>query len=210
VRSVDTVAVGAVLAVALALSTSLTTQAAQSSQEIEQAVERSLRNKEEFRRIEVAVAGDEVTLRGGVPHLWAKNQAIDTTLEVEGVETVVSELMLPERVDDDRLAEQVGQIVNRYAYYTIWDYVDEIEIQSASGTDARLRAIIGRRLASNMHFDRTVRMRNPPFRIVVNNSIVTLHGWVQGEIEYREMEQIIRFTQGVLRVDNQLRVISRN
>jgi osmotically-inducible protein OsmY len=38
--------------------------------------------------------------------------------------------------------------------------------------------------------------------------VVTLVGYVQGEIELRAMEQIARQTHGVLRVDNQLKTIS--
>ena len=89
----------------------------------------------------------------------------------------------------------------------VQDYVDEIEVQSSSSADDRLRAIIGRSLSSNQHFQRTVRMQNPPYHIVVNRSSVTLFGYVQTEIEYREMERIIRQTVGILNVDNQLQVL---
>ena len=80
-------------------------------------------------------------------------------------------------------------------------------MQSTSTTDDRLRQVIGRKLLSSQHFDRTVRMQNPPYHIVVNLSSVTLRGYVQSEIEYRELEQIVRQTQGILNVDNQLQVL---
>ena len=245
-RSVDAVIFRAVLTAALASTTVPAGQAGQAVSQIRQDVEQSLRDDDDLRRIAVSIAGDEVTLGGSVPHLLAKNRAIERALDIDGVETVVNELTLPEEEDDSELAERVGKAINRYVNYTIWDYidgvveggvvrlfgsvtpdydkkgdlykavakirgvqdyVDDIEIQSASITDERLRAVISRRLASSMHFERTARMRTPPFHIVVNNSIVTLIGYVQSEIEYREMEQLIRFTQGVLRVDNQLQVI---
>jgi len=38
---------------------------------------------------------------------------------------------------------------------------------------------------------------------------VTMYGWVQGEIEYRELEQIARFTSGVLRVTNNLKTYTK-
>ena len=50
-------------------------------------------------------------------------------------------------------------------------------------------------------------MTNPPFHIIVNNSVVTLVGYVQSRIEYIEMQRIVAQTQGVLRVDNQLQTI---
>ena len=50
-------------------------------------------------------------------------------------------------------------------------------------------------------------MRNPPYHIVVNRGTITMRGYVQSEIEYREMELIIRQTQGILTVDNQLQVL---
>ena len=50
-------------------------------------------------------------------------------------------------------------------------------------------------------------MRNPPYHIVVHLSSVTMRGYVQSEIEYREMERIIRQTHGILNVDNQLQVL---
>ena len=245
-RSVDTFIFHAVLIAALASTTATAVQASQAAPKLRQDVEQSLRDDGDLRRIAVSIAGDEVTLGGSVPHLLAKNRAIQRALDVDGVETVVSELILPEQEDDSELAERVGQVISRYSFFTIWDYidgrveggvvrlfgsvtpdrdkkgdlyeaiaeirgvqdyVDKIEIQSTSITDEQLRMTIGRRLASSTHFERTARMRTPPFHIIVNHSIVTLVGFVQSEIEYREMEQLIRFTRGVLRVDNQLQVV---
>ena len=219
--------------------------AEQPAPKIQQEVERSLRGGD-FKRIQVSVAGSEVTLSGTVPHLLAKNRAIERTLEVSGVNTVASELELPVEEEDADIAAQVVKAINRYSHFTIWDYLDgsidqgvvtlhgsvtpnrdkkrelyeriakvrgvqdykdDIEVQSPSAADDRLREIIGRKLLSSQHFDRTARMRNPPYHIVVNLSSVTLRGYVQSEIEYRELEQIIRQTQGILDVDNQLQVL---
>lgn len=213
--------------------------------QIQQQVERSLRG-DDFKRIEVSVAGSEVTLSGAVPHLLAKNDAITRALEVAGVDTVASELQFSFEEGDTDVADEVIKAISRYTHFTIWDYidgrinegvvtlrgsvtpdrdkkrelyeavakirgvqdyVDEIEVQSVAIGDERLRGLIGRSLASSPHFERTVRMRNPPYHIVVNRSSVTMYGYVQSEIEYREMEQIIRQTQGILNVDNQLQVL---
>jgi len=219
--------------------------AEQSAPRIQQQVERSLRGGD-FGRIEVSVADSEVTLTGTVPHLLAKNEAIERALDIEGVETVASELQFSFEEDDPDLADEVGKAINRYPHFTIWDYidgrinngvvtlrgsvtpsrnkkrelyeriakirgvqdyVDEIDVQSVARSDERLRGMIGRSLANSPHFERTVRMRNPPYHIVVNRSSVTIYGYVQSEIEYREMERIIRQTLGILNVDNQLQAL---
>ncbi len=84
----------------------------------------------------------------------------------------------------------------------------DIRMLSPSSGDARIRYIIGRRLVTNSHFERFQTMRNPPFHIIVNNSIVTLIGYVQGEIERIELQRIVAQTPGVLRVENQLQARS--
>ena len=73
-----------------------------------------------------------------------------------------------------------------------------------STADRNLRRSIFQAVSRSTHFERVSRARNPPFHIIVERSGVTLVGYVQGEIEYRELERIARQTQGVLRVDNQL------
>ena len=221
------------------------TGAEQQTQQIQQEVERALRGGD-FDRVTISVAGDEVTLSGNVPHLLAKNEAIEKTLEVVGVETVASELELPVEEEDSDVAEEVVKAIRRYAHFTLWDYVDgevndgvvtlygsvtpvrdkkrelyetiakirgvqdyvdQIEVQSSSSGDERLRRGLSRALTSSHHFERTVRMPNPPYHIVVNRSSVTLVGYVQTQIEYREMERIVRQMQGVLNVDNRLQVL---
>ncbi len=87
-------------------------------------VEKELRDEKDLRRIDVSVTGSEATLAGLVPHLYAKNEAIRLALEVDGIETVVSEIELPEEVSDAELAEAVGRAVLDYVHYTLWDYVD--------------------------------------------------------------------------------------
>lgn len=90
----------------------------------QRAVEQALRKEKDLRRLEVSVAGSEVTLTGLVPHLFAKNEAIRRALEVDGIETVVSEMELPEPVGDADLAKAVAEVVMDYVHYTLWDYFD--------------------------------------------------------------------------------------
>ena len=86
----------------------------------------------------------------------------------------------------------------------VQDVRNEIVSISPSTGDNRLRTSIARQVFNNAHFQRFSSFANPPFHIVVERSVVTLLGYVQGEIERRELERIARQTDGVLRVVNQL------
>jgi len=236
------VVLGCFVALALAVSGVAAGQPP-SSQRIQEEVQRTLNRERDLRRIEVSVDGTEVILRGSVPHLWAKTQAIRRALQVDGVKTVAAELELPRVESDTSIAQAIAREVQDYPHYTMWDYIDgvvrqgvvtlqgsvtpdrdkkgdlfeaiakirgvqevnnNIEIQPPSQGDRELRSILAYQIFNNDLFERFVSHRNPPFHIIVHNSVVTLIGVVQSEIERRELEQIARQTNGVLRVHNKL------
>ena len=95
-------------------------EAGQDSLKLKGEVEDSLKGRD-FNDIEVAVTGDEVTLSGHVPHFWAKDQAIKRVLNIERVETVASELKLPDAESDQNIAKAVTREIQRYPHYTMWD-----------------------------------------------------------------------------------------
>ena len=235
---------GALLVVLVAVPAAITVRAQPG--QTQRAVEQALRDESDLRRIEVSVDGNEVTLAGVVETFWAKSEAIRLALLVPGVDTVASELEVPVAEDDDALAEEVSKAVQRYAHFTIWDYIggsinqgvvtltgsvtpdrdkagdlfervakilgvqdvqSSIDTLPPSRNDESLRFGIARQLFSNQHFERYSGMANPPFHIIVDNGIVTLLGYVQGDIERIEIQRIVGQTQGVLRVDNQLRTL---
>ena len=107
----------------LALLVERPVEARQTAQQLEREVHESLRGEGDLRRIEVSVQGSEATLAGRVPTFWAKDQAIKRALDVDGIETVASELEIPAVEDDSDLAQDVAKAVQRYPYYTIWDLV---------------------------------------------------------------------------------------
>ena len=110
------------------------------------------------------------------------------------------------RVTPER--NKAGEIFERVAKIRgVQDVQSSIETLPPSQSDERLRFAIARRLFSSGHFDRFASMTNPPFHIIVHNGVVTLVGFVQGEIEYLEMQWIVAQTQGVLRVENQLETL---
>ena len=227
----------------LALLVEHPVEARQTAQQLEREVRESLRGEGDLRRIEVSVQGSEATLSGRVPTFWAKDQAIKRALDVDGIETVASELEIPAVEDDSDLAQDVAKAVQRYPNYTIWDDItgrvdggrvtlsgrvtpdrakaDDIfervakvrgvqDVQSDimtlphSQSDWDLRRAIARRVFSSGHFERFARMPNPPFHIIVHNSIITLVGYVQSQIELLELQSIVAQTEGVLRVENRL------
>ena len=226
------------------LQTGIAPAAAQPSERLER-VRDELRRERGLRRLEVAVNGSEVTLTGGLDTFWLKSEAIRRALEVDGVETVVSEITLPEG-SDRSIIDDVSRAVLNYPYYTVFDYLDgrvengvvtligrvtserdkrdevfervakvrgvqdvqnQIVQMSPSTADNRLRNSLAQQIFRNIHFQRFASYKNPPFRILVDRSVVILVGYVQGEIERREMETIARQTFGVLRVHNQLQTM---
>lgn len=98
--------------------------AVQSPERIKQAVERELRGERDLRELEVTVDGSEVTLAGRLRTFWEKSEAIRRTFEVDGVETVASEIVVPIEEDQERLVEEVVKAIQRYPHFRIWDYVD--------------------------------------------------------------------------------------
>lgn len=240
-------AVAYALFVGCAFGASVLPAAAQTTTRIEREVREELRGERDLRGLDVTVAGSEVTLTGELETFWSKSEAIRRVLEVDGVETVVTEIEIPPAESDQALANAVGKAMQRYPYYTVFDYLDgrindgvvtligkvtpdrdkagelfervakipgvqdvqnQIETMTPSSGDRNLRRVIARAIFRSSHFQRFSTQANPPFHIIVERSVVTLIGYVQGEIERREMEQIVRHTQGVLRVVNQLQPLS--
>jgi osmotically-inducible protein OsmY len=105
-----------------------------------------------------------------------------------------------ERNKADEIAEQVARVRG------VQEIKNEIVTLPPSQGDVQIRASLYSRLESSIHFQDIINVKNPPFRLIVQNGVITLAGWVQGEIEYRELEQLARFTPGVLRVTNSLRM----
>ena len=121
------------------------------------------------------------------------------------VDGIINEgaVTLTGRVTPER--DKAGEIFERVAKIGgVQDVQSSIETLPPSQGDQRLRYDIGRRVFSSEHFQRFATMPNPPFHIIVHNGVVTLVGYVQGEIEKRELVRIVTQTQGVLRVEDQL------
>ena len=115
-------------------------------------------------------------------------------------------VFLSGRVTPDR--DKASDIFERVAKIKgVQDLQSEIRTLSPSRGDRELRQSIGYRVFSSAHFERFASMPNPPFHIIVDNSVVTLVGYVQSKIELLEIQRIVAQTQGILRVENQLQTV---
>ena len=78
--------------------------------------------------VQVAVQNGIVTLKGTLPSAWARQHAVDEALEVDDVQSVVSELTVAAGESDSAVAADVAEKVLRYVYYTIYDDVN-VQVQ---------------------------------------------------------------------------------
>ena len=235
-RNIEALATGLALAGLLILAPQGAWEAAGAGQArptIADAVAEMLRDGLDLEDVTVTVDGTEATLAGGVPTLWDKTEAIERTLALPQVETVASELVVPEVEDDNEIAREVGRTIRNYRYITIWDFVGggvengvvtlngavtqdrdkpaelfervaripgvqdirmQIAQQSASARDDRLRMAIAARALRHptlSHYTLTGDII-PPFRIIVNEGVITLAGSVRSGAESRVLETIAR------------------
>ena len=72
----------------------------------------------------VSVEQGVVTLRGTVPHVWARDRAVKLAMEVAGVQAVESELEIAFEESDKKLGENVAKEIRRYVFFTIYDDVN--------------------------------------------------------------------------------------
>ena len=100
---------------------------------------------------------------------------------------------------------KAGEVFERVAKIRgVQDVQNNIDTLAPSSGNENLRRLLARLVFRSTHFQRFATSPNPPFHIIVDNRAVTLVGYVQSDIEYRELERIVTQTQGVIRVENQL------
>lgn len=244
----DIVAVAALLSVMFSAAPGAQQQQS-SDTALVAAVKRALANQGDMRRLGVTASGSDIKLTGRLPSLWVKQEALKRAMKVPGVGTVTADIELPRLSSDQNLAYAIGNTLDAYPYYTLFDYVDavirqgtvkltgsvtpenrekakeiseeiskvrgvqEIDNQimtlpTSQGDDDIRSALYDRLLAAN-DLDQLITRKIPPIRIVVDRGSVTLYGFVQGEVEYRQLESIARFTPGVLRVQNNVRTTAK-
>lgn len=238
------VSVGVAAFSAVAFVFTASTAAAQSS--IEREVAEAVRDDADIDDLAVTVAGTEATLAGRAESLWEKTRAIEAALDHDVIETVASELTVPEVEDDDAVAEEVARAIRRYVHMTIWDYIGgrvnagvvtlvgsvsperdkvgdlferiarvrgvqeidmQVAVQSATRRDTDLRSTIAFRALRHPTLSHYAQLEVvPPFRILVDNGVVTLVGVVRSAVESRLIESIARQAFETREVVNLLQV----
>jgi hyperosmotically inducible protein len=74
--------------------------------------------------VTVGVAGGIVMLRGSAPTLWTKQRAIEQTMKVEDVISVISDITVPRGEDDAAIAQAIAHRLSRYVFFSIFDDAD--------------------------------------------------------------------------------------
>ena len=120
----------------------------------------------------------------------------------QGVVTLMGSVT-PDRNKSEEIAEEVAKVRG------VQEIRNQIVMLPTSQGDDDIRAGLYSRITDSIHFEDVPIDRRPPFHIVVDRGVVTLYGWVQGETEYRELETIARYTNGVLRVNNNLKTLTK-
>jgi hyperosmotically inducible protein len=115
-----------------------------------------------------------------------------------GVVTLTGYVTQPIKSDD--LARRASHVDG------VQDFVNKLEVLPASLADDRLRAVIANTLYRDPAFSNYASQAIPPIHIIVRNSSVLLTGVVNSEVERRQAENIVRHIQGIIGVQNALRV----
>lgn len=74
--------------------------------------------------IAVDVQDGVVTLSGGVPSLWLKEEAVRRALKASDVKSLVADLTIAKAENDLALARQVGDVVRHYDLYSVYDNIE--------------------------------------------------------------------------------------
>jgi hyperosmotically inducible protein len=115
-----------------------------------------------------------------------------------GVVTLTGYVTQPIKSDD--LAKRVSHVDGAQ------DFVNHLEVLPASLGDDRLRNIVANAIYRDPAFSNYAAQAVPPVHIIVRNSSVLLTGVVNSEVERRQAENIVRGIQGVIGVQNNLRL----
>jgi len=116
----------AVLALVLSWASGATAQSTSNDGAIQTVVEHKLDDKD-IRNGEgpwVAVENGNVTLKGKVKSVWAKNEAVQRAMEVDDVVAVEDELEIALGESDEKVAEEIAKRVRSYPFYTVYDDVN--------------------------------------------------------------------------------------
>ena len=76
------------------------------------------------RRPVVSVKGGVVSIEGTVASLWLKEETINRILKVEGIESIMSDMVIGKAENDEKLAAEVFNRIRSYSQFTVYDTFD--------------------------------------------------------------------------------------
>src|SRR5438552_11602618 len=103
---------------------------------------------------------------------------IDATIK-NGVVTLIG-FVTPDMKKSEDLEESVSKVRG------VQEIRNQIVTLPTQQGDDDIRYTLYSRITGDTNFEDVPIDRRPPFHVVVNHGVVTLYGWVQGEIEYRK------------------------
>src|SRR4051812_7553263 len=110
------------LVVVLLLAAAAPARAAVSDAELTRNIQRQLSNLDYgSRRPVVTVSGGVVSINGTVASLWLKEETINRILKVQGVESLMSDLVIAKAENDQRVGEDVIERIRHYDLFTVFD-----------------------------------------------------------------------------------------
>ena len=110
------------LLVVLLLAAAAPAHAAVSDAELTRNIQRQLSNLDYgSRRPVISVSGGVVTVTGSVVSLWLKEETINRILKVQGIESIMADLMIPKAESDEKLVKEVGDKIRSYDLFTVYD-----------------------------------------------------------------------------------------
>ena len=96
-----------------------------SDAELTRNIQRQLSNLDYgSRRPVVSVKGGVVSIDGTVASLWLKEETINRILKVEGIESIMSDMVIGKAENDEKLAAEVFKRINSYSQFTVYDTFD--------------------------------------------------------------------------------------
>ena len=99
--------------------------------ELEARVDAALANEETLSNVSAAVDGDVVTLSGVVSSVGVKERAAEIVLEVDGVGSIVSDLVIAGAESDAQVGQLAVALIRRYGFFSVFDDLN-VEVQDGA------------------------------------------------------------------------------
>ena len=132
VRRVGSIVLVLAIAIAIAGAAAAAQHVALTDPQITAQIEHKLLDRH-ITGVGVSVREGVATLRGTVPSLWARDEAIAQARKADDVKDVIVELAIAAGESDLAVAEGIASRIRRYVFFTVFDDVD-VEVTGGVAT----------------------------------------------------------------------------